>query len=227
MIDLGPEFHKVFATCRDYHVEIETKAGRPRKDATGLGRIHRKGVRPETAMSSSIISEADYSIGKGLTPPAQSLALGPAWVGPEGSEMRMADMGSHIEEHRLTVRKATHDEVAFDVDYHVGLGGLTLITESYRLSAEGLSYSARLDDKTLEPCILIPLLTTDGDARSGISVQDPSFKVDYRGCRYLVTADNGAKCELSPDPPLVNRNGLYSTGVVRGGVVRLSLSRAD
>lgn len=226
-IDLGPEFHKVFATCQGYHIEIETRAGRPRKDATGLGRIHRKGVRPETAMSSSIISEADYSIGKGLTPPAQSLALGPAWKTPDGSEMRLADMGSHIEETKLMVRKASADEVEFDVDYNVGLGGLTLVSESYRLSAEGLDYSVRLDDKTLEPYILVPLLATDGDARSRISVEPHGLAVEYRGCRYRLQASDSVTCELSPDSPLANRNGLYSTGIVRGGSVKLSLSRGD
>lgn len=225
VVDLGPEFHKVFATCQGYHVEIETKAGRPRKDATGLGRLHRKGIRPETAISSSVISEADYSIGKGLAAPAKSLALGPAWVGPEGSEMRLADMGSHIDEYRLTVRKAAHDEVVFAVDYHVGLGGLTVIAESYRLSAEGLSYSVRLNDKTLEPCILVPLISTDGDERSDISVEPNGFMVTYRGCQYRVEAHEGVNCELSGDSPLVNRNGLYDTGIVHGSRVRLKLSQ--
>ncbi len=55
--DLWPAFHKVFATCGGYHVEIDTRADH-KKDATGLGRLHRIGVWPETALSASLSPEA-------------------------------------------------------------------------------------------------------------------------------------------------------------------------
>jgi len=55
VLHLPNAFHKVFATVKGYHIEIDTSADR-KYDATGLGRIHKATAPTEIALSMPITS---------------------------------------------------------------------------------------------------------------------------------------------------------------------------
>src|SRR3712207_2197249 len=55
-----PELHKVFANAGGTYVEIETKADH-HYDATGLIRIHMKGISPHPAPSDSLAAHTNYN----------------------------------------------------------------------------------------------------------------------------------------------------------------------
>ncbi|MDP6778843.1 MAG: hypothetical protein QGI83_18965 [Candidatus Latescibacteria bacterium] len=217
--DLWPAFHKVFASCGDYHLEVDTRAD-PHKDATGLGRIHKLGVRPETGLSAPLSAQAEYSFG--VAKPLRSLAIGPAWRDAEGGEVRLAELASEIEEVGVGVSRETPDAVAFEVTYRGELGGCREIVESYEMTSAGVSYAVRLDPVPGEWWILVPAIVTDGEANATFEAHDDGLEVTYRGATYRIRTTGPAK--VSEEAPVANRNALYRTLRIRGGEIRLELS---
>ncbi len=220
VFNLWPAFHKVFATCGGYHVEIDTRADH-KKDATGLGRIHREGVRPETALSASLSASAEYSFG--VNRPSRDLAVGPAWKDAAGKEHRLADFEAEISDVTLKVLKETTDEVAFEVTYRGEMGGCGEIVESYSLTSEGLVYSVRLDPRPPKQSILVPVISFDGQEEASVSEGSSGVEVTYRGAAYRIRLEPEREWRFTGDPPAANRNALYRTLEVRGNEVWLEL----
>ena len=217
VFDLWPAFHKVFATCAGYHIEIDTRAD-PHKDASGLGRLHRDGVWPETALSASITATPQYSFA--FDNPAHNLAIGPAWIGQDGHEHRLADFSDQIEDVRLEIIEQTEQRVAFTARYAGDLGGVREIVERYELNANGLIYSFTLDPKPERAWLLVPVIETDGQANATPEETPEGLRVAYRGALYEI---HGPQAELTADPPAANRNALYQTWRIEGQRVHLRI----
>ncbi len=225
VFDLWPPFHKVFAACAGYHLEIDSRADH-NKDSTGLGRIHHEGVWPETALSGSITAAIEYNV-QGLGRPEKNLAFGPAWKDKVSKKTRLADFETEIEEVSLYIRRETDINLDFDVVYRGDLGGCKAITERYRISREGINYEIILDNASLTPTILIPLIKTDGMEESEIEVLEHGFLVRYRETEYRVISPCPAKAVILPDKPAANRNALYLTGMIETNRVDITLRTGD
>lgn len=213
VLELWPAFHKVFATCGGYHVEVDTRADH-HYDATGLGRIHRDGVRGEASISASIPSSPRYKIIEKYKP-LRNLALGPAWIDSNDDERRLADFEEEIENVTTNVIAETPLGLEFEIVYQGDFGQCRKITEKYRLSQAGLSYEVTLDDPSLRPFILVPLIKTDGMKESRITIEDGEVSVEYRGCRYRIVAPESANVILSDNKPAANRNAAYLTAIIQ------------
>jgi hypothetical protein len=214
---LWPDFHKVFATGSGYHLEIDTCADL-KKDATGLGRFHRLGVRPEAALSGGIAAEADYTFA--FDKPVHNLAIGPAWTYESGDEHRLADH-DQIEDVTLDIQEESVDRLNFSITYNLPTS--EIIEEHYELTSDGLRYTVDISPKPVKTCILIPIISTDGDASSTEKLSNSLMEVTYRDAIYRIQFTDDIR--YRPDPPAANRNAFYKTLEVTGNTVTLQLSQ--
>lgn len=223
--ELWPAFHKVFATCAGYHVEIDT-AAEIEKDTTGFGRLHRAGVWPETALSGGIPMAATYNYTvPGPERPVQNIAIGPEWINRfTGRRHRLADCYTVTRRAWLERIATTADRVEFRMHYEGNLGGLHHIVETYCLTADGVDYAVEAVEPKAELAVVVPLIKTDGLESSQVELGDGRISVVYRGCRYVISAGPGVEVAIRPDPPAANRNAIYQTGHIKAHRVRLSLS---
>lgn len=96
VMELPGDFHKVFATACGMHLEIDTR-GDFRHDSTGLGRVHKKGVPTELALSMGMVKKPHYSVS---VPTAQSnVAIGPGWEDAWGGVASVLPMFGRDTEH--------------------------------------------------------------------------------------------------------------------------------
>jgi hypothetical protein len=232
VMQLWPSFHRTFATCGPYHIEIDN-SGQPTHDATGLGRFHKRGIRPETALSMSIPAEPSVNLAIEASP--IHVAIGPyvAWGKKDVPLATMADSrhcgGIHAVE--LTVDEETEQRVAFSLRYSGDLIGADAITEHYQLTADGLRITPDIEGGTLS-CFVVPLLATDGMAQSAIERLPDGFRVTYEGAIYEARIDNTDGIDLVVDQrEHPNITGIYKLGNFVGDVGRrtfaLTLQQAD
>jgi hypothetical protein len=221
VVALWPEFHKVFATGADYHVQLDTRAD-PDKDATGLGRLHRAECWPELALSGSIPAAPTYT--STVATPCRALALGPAWRDADGVEHRLADFSAALTAVDLRVLEEGRDGVRFEVTYQGELGGCQVVTEVYELSSRGLRLSCRLEPVPPEAWLVVPVIQTDGEAVADAVADPGGLTVHYRGQCYRLAARAGVV--VTAEPPASNRNAVYLTARVPGLEVELRLATA-
>ena len=211
VLALWPEFHKVFATCGGYHIEIDTRADLA-KDATGLGRLHRLHAPPHIALSAPICAEPAYTL---CTPPAgRHLAIGPAWVDASGGTQSLAQMSQQISDVHVRVQDQGVDRVEFTVTYEGNLGGVRRIVEGYSLTAGGLEYTVDLSPTPEVSWLTVPLLVSDGLSQVSPAVTGDGFELRYAGYSYRVKA-HSARASLV-EQPAANRNGIYHEGRLEG-----------
>ena len=209
-VELPDDFHKVFVTCRDYHLQLDTKAD-PKHDATGLGRLHRRGVPTELALSMPIAATPAYRTC--VPAAARSAGIGPAWTDASGRWHALADFSDRIESIRVDDLYETQEEVRLRVVYEGALGGCSKVIEEYTLDSEGLlvvnevhgAGSGRIRAR-------FPLLRTDGMAASEIATETNRFRVRYGGHICDVTCMDVDAAPGQEDGDAPNRNGLYRIG---------------
>ena len=207
-IRLGDDFHKIFATCGGYHVEIDTRADL-HYDATGLGRLHKAGAASETALSTPIVSHPDYLVS--TSPSLRNVAIGMGWKHREKIEW-LSDMSSEIRSVDFQPLEENRSRVAFRVIYRSDPSHGTN-RETYELTRRGLKMTCEIDAAD-DVYFQVPLIETDGTHRSRIEAGGRSLSVSYQGRVYRV------KC-LFPEAAIVrlesftapNRNGVYRVGV--------------
>jgi len=206
---LPDKFHKVFATCCGYHIEIDTKADH-RYDATGLGRIHKFSIPSALGLSSPIVSKPNYILS--CKPSLRNIAIGPGW-GDENNIQYLSQISSEIKNVELKIIKEEIDEISFKLIYKGEFYKCDKIVESYKINKDGIEVEDFIkgDIKTL--IVQIPLFETDGKIKTKIEMGNDFFKVKYKKYEYMV------KC-IEPKKPIVfiepfsapNRNGIYKVG---------------
>jgi len=112
------DFHKIFASCGGYHIEIDTGAD-IEKDATGLGRFHKKGIFPETALSGSCSPFPTYSYALSDIEPV-ACAIGSAWLGKNDEVMSLADIPKEMVKSSINLMCEEKSEVSFSIKYEIG-----------------------------------------------------------------------------------------------------------
>jgi hypothetical protein len=221
-VRLDDPFHKIFATCRGYHLEIDTRADFD-YDATGLGRLHKAGIPTETALSTPITATPSFLTS--VPAPPRNVALGPGWR--TGGQTRwLAGMSKEISEVRFEPFEESPDRVRFRVIYRGDLG-CREVTEDYRLDRDGVSINYQIRGDCESTCVQIPLIETDGRHESRITRGEGFFTVEYMGHTYRVRCsapDRVEACFEEFQAP--NRNAIYRVGYfeTKGNAIACHLS---
>ncbi|MFH1477857.1 MAG: hypothetical protein ABIH24_10290 [Verrucomicrobiota bacterium] len=226
IIHLAEAFHKVFATCQGYHLEIDTKADH-HYDATGLGRIHLVSAPTELGFSAPIVAHPLYLVSTATAP--RSVAIGPGWQDSDGNIRWLADFSDEIRQVRVDIQKETPQRIEFQVEYKGALIGCESVTEHYHLDSNGLIITDTVSGSIASLLVQVPLLETDGMHTAKINTTPNGFAVKYRKYQYIVECLGPSVCEARLEPfSAPNRNGIYKIGVfkVKGNkiVYRLNIT---
>ncbi len=208
------DFHKVFASCGKYHIEIDTCAD-IEKDATGLGRFHKEGIMPETALSGSCASEPSYSYALNEIEPF-ACAIGPAWLDENNETVSLAGYDSDKISYSINIMQESRECVAFSITYD--LSG-KFIEETFQLSDKGLLYNISGDMQGLH--ITVPIIKTDGMESGCVRINDEGILVEYRDSYFKIICE---KPELSCGL-CANRNAVYEIARIGDLMINLQLGK--
>ncbi|MDX1357621.1 MAG: hypothetical protein R3232_02195 [Clostridia bacterium] len=225
-------FHKIFANCGTYSIEIDTAADFF-YDATGLGRIHKTGAPTELALSgpAGILRHHRYGT-PGCSPKSTSLSPGWDFNGrieflsdagkkenhsftyikdefktPEDFE-NFKDSFNNGLDCKLRIIEESADNVAFSVTYSgnalKGIGGLT---ETYTVCEDGVTVESILHNPHENKiCFKTPAFITNGKDESVISATGHEITVSSMGWKYHAETDGTF---IETGDILGNRNGKY------------------
>lgn len=209
--ELTPAFHKVFCSCRDTQLEIDTRADF-HHDATGLGRFSRRGVPLELGPGMPLTSEAIYKLPEKFRT-RNNGCTGPSW-NTDGEWRRLADYSEGLT-NKFSVQKEEPDGVDFNLIWRHS-GEKVEVREFYRLENGRLDYKVHASGDGLPVDgirLIVPLLNTDGTVESDIETNPGGVNVRYRGGRLAVSFDPDLPFQISADA-CANRNGLYKYLIV-------------
>jgi hypothetical protein len=209
VLHLPDAFYRLWAAAGPYHVEIDTM-GQPGYDATGLGRIHKRGAPIETSLNMSIVANPRYLMP--LAKAKRSVALGVGW--PQEGDWRYLAAANRTT-HGVAVEVHREDgAVEFTVTYtgkDDGLGGAAVVHERYHLSDQGLRCAVQVPGAP-RLRLQVPVIETDGRSRSEITLSAGRVEVRYMGHVYLVHVHDSSAAVME-DWTAPNRNGIYRVAV--------------
>lgn len=225
-------FHKVFANCGSYSIEIDTSADFF-YDSTGLGRIHKTGAPSELAISGSagILRHLRY-----ITPGCvqDAMALSPGWDKSGRPEFlsTISNKDSHSFDyikndfdsedafesfkdsfnngltHEINVIEESAVKTILSVRYSgSAFNGISGVTEIYTISGNGVEVESILHDPEEEKIyFLTPAFMTNGRDESIIESEGDRITISSMGWKFIAETD-GVFQESSDI--LGNRNGKY------------------
>jgi hypothetical protein len=204
-IELNPAFHKVYSNCRGMYVSVDTSADL-HYNATGLGSIQRMGVPTEAALAMPFTATPEFRLEREYYP-KRPAAIGVEWQHGE-TWHRLAEQSSGVQA-KSSILEDTPQRQRFRIVYNTPVGA---IDEEYTLS-DGqvqLQTTVRLPDGSPPTnCrMLIPIIQTDGQARSTVDVGQEKAIVRYRDAQYTIHYPPAAKAVVE-DGDFGNRNGVY------------------
>ncbi|MBS3761685.1 MAG: hypothetical protein KGZ25_00145 [Planctomycetes bacterium] len=209
--ELTPAFHKVFCSCRDTQLEIDTRADF-HHDATGLGRFSRRGLPLELGPGMPMTSEAIYKLPEKFRA-RNNGGIGPSWnIG--GEWRRLADYSAGLT-NEFSVQKEEPDGVDFNLIWRHSDEKFE-VRESYRLKNGRLDYKVHAGTEELPVegiRLIVPLLATDGMVETRVETDPGLVRAQYRGGGLSVSFDPDLSFEISAET-CANRNGLYKYLVV-------------
>ena len=197
----SPDFHKVFCKFGDYFVEMDTKADY-HYDATGIGRIHRRGVPSALCLSMPFSEHPGYGLAGHRNSSALSLCGGieelhwMRYTYEESTAFRVVESECAEEYLRVKTESRWKPDLAITEETLICENGVTLTVEG-----EG----------TVE--VLLPVFAFDGEIMTEIRTEETTVEVRYKGhgCRY--TAENPI---VWSENEYANRNGHYRMAKIRG-----------
>ena len=211
----SPHFHKVFLREGDYFAEYDTDAD-PAYDASGLGRIHRRGAPSALCLSVPCPAQPSYRIDREDAIP---LSLCAALVDSNGACMSACESGvTH------TVEQLWREDGAAAVRLLCRFADGRTARATYTVCAEGVCMQVTADG-TARAAHMLPAFCFDGEHAPVIEAEAQTLCVTYGGwvCRYTtdgIIRDTGRiGC---------NRNGHYRAFVAEGGdsvTVRVCMER--
>ena len=198
--ETSEHFHKVMCRYNDYFVEFDTNAN-PHYDASGLGRVHKRGVPSALCLSVPFSGKPNYQIDI-KNPSGFSVCAG----------IKTADGYSYtfdeLTKHKL-IEKTIADEYVL-VKFECETGSGVKILQTCILSDEGVEVCAEGDG---EVRILFPLFDFDGKLKTDISLSEKSAEVLYKGSK-CVYSTNGVITDMNQ--MYANRNGHYRAMATTG-----------
>lgn len=213
LLPLLKDFHKIFAACGGYHIEIDTRADH-HYDATGLGRIHRKGAPTELGLSIPIAAHPNYIVPEPASP--RNIAMGLGWITRDGKTIWLSDLSGEIVDVQLTDLVESPERVRFSVAYTINSGATMMVNEKYCITGSGVEITSSPPASAVQTLVQIPLLKTNGGTASQIHAEERSFTVKCaaHSLRVECLSPGSAEQYLEPfDAP--NRNGIYRIGCFR------------
>lgn len=218
-------FHKIFANAGGYSVEVDTAAD-PDYDATGLGRIHRKGAPTELALSAPLSPGNKYALREGAERIAAAIGVG--WTDRAGGSVRyLAECRSLAS--RLEVMEESPDCVRFAVIYEGEELPGGFVEERYALTGSGVAMDIKLGGSAHESLFIrIPLLATNGRDETAIEQEASRIAVQLHGYRYSITLPSEAQVRIG-HVRYGNRNGEYVLAEAQspGNRTRLAMAILD
>lgn len=193
-------FHKFFASCGGYFLEIEKKAN-AHYDSTGLGRVQYQGAPSALALSVPFAKEPNYTIDR---PNSRPLSLCCGMVCETGWRL-MCEEEEGLQ--AIQVTEETTERICFYVTYQADRKKLT---EQYIVTASGVDVVVQGAGAI---CYAVPAFVFDGKEKLRPSVAGQTLIVRYQGWRYTVTT-NGAW--LATGEEYQNRNGTYALFLATG-----------
>lgn len=224
-------FHKIAASACGYSIEIDTNADL-HYDATGLGRIQFSGAPSEMILSEPFPKKPSYSIvnclSTGLFKRIHAedenpsfLSLSPVVAFSDGTKMRIADLSDNVE-CKLDILQQSENNVSFDLIWKSPeFKGFSEIKESYVLSNSGVEIRASADlSENARLTRYIPVIETDGNDASSVSVTKSLVCVDYKGFKLKISGNEFFRVNKS----FSNRDGIYNLLCCDGEYIRFSFS---
>ncbi len=193
-------FHKVMCKFGDYFVEFDTNADE-HYDASGLGRIHKKGAPSAICLSVPFSGHPNYALD--IENPSQ-FSVCPGIKTNDGYEYTFSPQA----EYKL-VEKNIQDQfirLKFEIKTESG----TTLYETFTISDGGVEINASGEG---EIEILFPMFEFDGKNHTNISVSEKSAVISYKGYKCIYSTDS-----IITDKKTVyaNRNGHYNAAAAIG-----------
>ena len=189
-------FHKLFASFGGYFLEFEKNTDL-HYDASGLGRIHRRGVPSELCLSVPFAEHPNYQIGEN-NPYTLSLCSSDECDGVRryGAET----------EYRTIRTETSADKITLVLKNGLGL------TETYTITNDGIAVCVF---GGTAPAYEIPVLISNGEEQTKIFLSEDHRElcVTFRGCRCLWKTDGIFE---NTEKIFRNRNGEYKNFRVIG-----------
>ena len=199
LTETSENFHKICMKCGEYFAEVDTD-GDPHYDASGLGRLHRKGAPSAIALSVPCPAAPVYTLD---LPGAVDLSVCPGLF-RDGAWRFAAEDGVVWE----TVAKETgEDHVSAEMRCRFGEETACV---RYVLDSDGLSVTVTGEGKV---ACLLPAFFFDGETHTEIRAEENSLRITYEGwqCRYIT---DGKLLDLERLGG--NRNGHYKAFCASG-----------
>jgi len=207
--------HKVVASVAGTYVEIDTR-GDHNYDATGLIRVHVRGVSPQLGPSDSALADPKYHVSGG-SPGRRTTGVGIAWrAGGGGAWRRIGELGNGtINSTDVKVVKETPERVVFEVTYSGDLNGLSRIVERYVLTRGRVELTTHVPGYKGPLRYVWPILADDGAVKSQIAVENKqTVTVTQDGGKTAQSFTTPGATRVSVEPDLYpNHNGWARLGV--------------
>ena len=233
LVATSERFHKVFANCGGYSIEIETKSDK-KYDAPGLGRLHHQGTPPELAISLPFTSDAFYLLSRNQLPfrlygtkpilpdfasyvtncvDKQNAALCTGWYRSKKEMQFLCDCRDLLNA-QITSLQENKETVRFTILWSGAvLDGCDGIEETYTLSADGLTIDSLLIEPKHETILFaVPLLSFNGTDFAKLDSVSGEITVTLGTHRYSIRTD----ADIQLDRRVFgNRNGEYMKALLR------------
>lgn len=237
VFETPPHFHKVFANCGGYTVEIDTSADF-HYDSTGLGRLHKTGVPVELGLSVPLTKTPKYVVAQSVLNQSRNLCYSPGWQTSNGGIQYLSELSEGLWS-TFDIITETPNCVAFSITYSGcnsrkdgGCGnewdgkdsifnGCTGVCELYTIDQSGVTCEVSLmDPLTNTIYYTVPLLDTNGSDTSDISIIENGIQVALLGHELHITSNGN----ISLEPHSYgNRNGEYKAAVIQKSGSRLCI----
>ncbi len=220
-----PELHKVFANAGGTYVQLDTKADH-HYDATGLIRVHMRGVSPQVGPSDTLVARPSYN-----SPDRSSITtgVGVSWKDAGGTWRTLGELGEgNIKKWTVSTLSASPGRVAFNVTYEGDLFGANRVVEHYVLTPGSVELTTELPGYNGPLRYVWPVLADDGRTQSRIGVNNKIVSVSPDGGTTAQTfTARGAQSVRVEVGRYSNHNGwarLAFAEYPQGGKITLSIS---
>lgn len=211
LLNLPGDFHKVFLNNGEYFLEIDTLADFD-YDASGLGRVHKRGVPSKLCLSVPFCKKPKYVL-EDKNPTSMSLC-GYAQVGESlllGAE--------RYAKHTLIGEQVTEELVS--ATFGVRLSREITLTQRYQLSDQGVDITLSGYDQV---GFMVPVFDFDGKNTTAVTLEENAITVSYLGatCRYTFHG------KILGEPRYYyNRNGRYRVYRVASPDLHITMQEAQ
>ena len=175
LTETSENFHKIFMKCGEYFAEADTD-GDPHYDASGLGRLHRKGAPSAIALSVPCPAAPVYTLD---LPDAMDLSVCPG-IFRDGAWRFAAEDGVIWER---VATETGEDHVSAEMRCRFGEETACVL---YVLDSDGLSVTVTGEGKV---ACLLPAFFFDGDTHTEIRAEENSLRINYEGWQCCYSTD--------------------------------------